>query len=841
MLPLVIKRFSWLDFKLGIRMLLRYPWLTIVGGLGMAVAVAIGASFFGIIYSMMDPTVPLPNGERIVSIQLWNDSTRSPQRRILHDVAFWRSRITMMDEVGAYFPAWRNLVTPHGEPEPRAVAEMTASGFRTAGIRPLKGRHLLDTDEADTAAPVAVIGEEIWRARYGADPDVLQQTIQIGDTQHRIVGVMPEDFGWPLNHQVWVPFKLRTASFAPASGPVIHAFGRLKPGVSLDQAQAELNRIGREMAAQHPVTHKRTRPSVLPYTFPYVDVDSISMSWAFHALQVSITLLLVLVCANVATLIYARTATRQGEIAVRTALGASRRRIVSQLFVEALVLAAIASVAGITMAKLALHEINMFFKESIGSEIPFWMRPEVSTGVVVYTVIVTLLAAAIVGALPAIKATGHRVQAQLRQLGGGTGMVLGRTWTFLIVAQVAFAVAILPFTIQNAWEFARFGLASPGLDAERYLFGILTREEGAASSMDVVAQREEFVRSFQRAQTTMLERVRNDEMVEGATVAWRIPGQEPTLAIEIKGVRPPRDSIRYSSFTGTRSGHGVKMNRVDGDYFATFQAVPRSGRLITTSDSVHDVVVVNQAFADRLLQGKTPVGYRFRYVGRGADSDSVSAPFNRWFEIVGVVANVPVKDMGSDQAKPRVYHPPLPGRMYAMMLVRLREGLQPAEYAGRFKATAAAVDPTLQLSDVKSLHDELTEEQRMMRLSAVALITLTVSVLLLSAAGIYSLMSLAVNQRRREIGIRSALGAFPGSIMAAVFKRATRQLAIGVAVGIAATIALDVASRGLLLDGTAAALLSMVAVIIAAVGMLAAWGPARRGLRIQPTEALRDL
>src|SRR5688572_5903993 len=174
-----MKSFSWLDFKLGLRMLVKYPWLTIVGGLGMAVAVGIGAGFFGFIYSMMAAKVPLPNGDRLVTIQVMNDSTHSPHRRILHDFVFWRDRITTLDAVGAWHPQSRNVITPYGDPDAIPIAEMTASGFRTAAVAPIMGRHLLDSDEKPGVPPVAVIGEEIWRQRYGQDADILKRNIQV--------------------------------------------------------------------------------------------------------------------------------------------------------------------------------------------------------------------------------------------------------------------------------------------------------------------------------------------------------------------------------------------------------------------------------------------------------------------------------------------------------------------------------------------------------------------------------------------------------------------------------------------------------------------------------------
>jgi putative ABC transport system permease protein len=835
----MMKGFSWLDLKLGLRMLVKYPWLTVVGGLGMAVAVAIGAGFFGFIYSMMDPTVPLPNGNRIVTIQVWSDSSRSPQRRILHDFFFWRDKVTTMEEVGAFYPAWRNLITPYGDPDPIPVAEMTASGFRVAGVAPIAGRHLRESDEAKNAEPVAVIGEEIWRERYAEDPAILNRTIQAGTKTYRIVGVMPKDFGWPLHHEVWVPLQMQPSEFEPRTGPIIHAFGRLKPGVSIADAQTELAAIGKQMSASNPQTHAQLRPTVLPYTYPFVDVDSIQMSWAFHALQVAITLLLVLVCANVATLIYARTATRQGEITVRAALGASRARIVGQLFAEALVLAAVASVAGIVLAKVALAQVNEFLKESLATEVPFWMRPQVSMGVVFYVVVITLLGAAIVGAIPALKATGSRVQSRLRQLGGGSGLLLGKTWTVLIVAQVAFAVMILPTTINYTWEMGQAGI-KPAPFADNYLTAQLYQEDQFAEDEQAAAESR---RLFVQRQAELIALLRNDPAVASATFAWREPGEESTGMIEIEGIPLPTEPVSISSVIGTRHGYPVKTNHVDSMFFNTFGISLLRGRTFNPGDhqARSRAAVVNQAFAANFLEGQNAVGRRFRFVGRGFDSDSLNMPLGGWYEIVGVVSNFPASESTPRDPTARAYLPPAPSGIYRYVLLRVRGGSRPAAFAGKFKRIAMSVDPTLQLNQVRSLKDALTEQQGLLRMSAIALITLTISVLLLSAAGIYSLMSLAINHRRREIGIRSAIGGYPRNILAAVFKRATRQLAAGVFLGAAAALAIDRFSMGLSTAGRGLSLVPLVALIMATVGLLAAIGPARRGLRIQPTEALREL
>ena len=835
-----MRSISSLDFKLGIRMLIKYPWLTAVGGLGIAVAVAIGAGAFGVIYTIMDSKVPLPDGDRIVSIQNWSDSTRSPQRRIAHDFFIWRDKITTMENVGLFHSSWRNLITPYGDPDPFPVAEITASGFRAARVAPITGRPLQDSDEQPGAPLVAVIGEEVWRERFAQDPDILKQNIQIGAATYRIVGVMPRNFGWPLHHEVWLPLRIQRGDFAPRKGPFLFAFGRLKPDVTYEEAQAELAQIGKLISASSPQTHAQIRPTVLPYTFPFVDLDSIRMSWAFHAVQMSFTILLVLVCANVAMLMYARTATRVGEILVRTALGASRTRIVGQLFTEALVLAAVASVVGIVLAKMALSQINISLKESLGPEVPFWMRPDISTGVIFYTVLVTLLAAAIVGALPAIKATGRSVQGQLRQLGGGSGLLLGRTWTILIVAQVAFAVTILPATINYAWESANHSLSGPSFEAENYLSAVLGREIPSTTEFDFYSSQES--PEYVARQAELMQQLRAEPAVAAATFALSVPGEEGLALIEVEGLPLPPDSIDYSLNGGSRHGYPVRPNRVDTSFFNAFSVSTAYGRQFVASDQRADsVVIVNQKFVDQILKGQNAIGRRFRYVGRGGDADIVNVPLDRWFEIVGVVGNFPPNDVDPEAVRERVYHTPIPGRMYTSIFLKLTGDIEPMAFESRLKRMATSIDPTLQLSNILTLSAEMTSQHRLIRLMAIALITMTLSVLLLSAAGIYSLMSLAVNQRRREIGIRSALGAYPRNIMVAVFKRAARQLAVGVIVGVVAALLFDRLLRGNLMEGNGPVLLPIVALIMSVVGLLAALGPARRGLQIQPTEALRDL
>jgi hypothetical protein len=318
---------SWLDVELGVRMLVKYPGLSVVSVIGMAVAIAVGAGAFAFIQAVMDPSLPLEDGDRIISIQNnRTDEPGNPERRVLHDFVTWRDELESVRDLGAFRSDRRNLMTEDGSTELVRLTEMSAAGFRVARVPALMGRTLLDEDERPGGEPVVVIGQEEWQRLFDGDPGIIGTPIRLGETVHTVVGVMPAGFRFPLNHRYWTPLRLNPADWAHGTGPTLTVFGRLADRVTLRRAQAELTTVGRRMTAQFPDTHEYLRPQIMPYTLPFFDVDSPAMAMALRGLQVVISLLLVVVAVNVAILVYARTTTRLGEIAVRTALGASRRR-----------------------------------------------------------------------------------------------------------------------------------------------------------------------------------------------------------------------------------------------------------------------------------------------------------------------------------------------------------------------------------------------------------------------------------------------------------------------------------------------------------------------------------
>ena len=819
---------SWLDFKLGLRMLVKYPGLTLVGGLGMAVAIAIaiGAAVFSGLSTMVDPVLPLDGGDRMIAIQNIDPAARDQDRAThLHDLAVWRRELRGVEELGAARTVDRNLVTPDGRAEPLRIAEMTASGFRLARVPPLLGRYFYDADERAGAAPVVVIGYDVWRNRFAGRRDVVGRTLQIGAARHTIVGVMPEGFAFPINNRVWAPLRLDPADYRRGEAPPIDVFGRLAPGATPRQVEAQLAGIARRIAATQPAG-AQLRPRVLPYARSFLDTPE--LAWVFYLVQLLVSMLLVVIAANVAILVYARTATRSGEIAVRLALGASRARVVTQLFAEALVLSLIAAAAGLGVAWFALRQLAAAVARMGGEEVPFWWQIGLSPGTVVYATGLAVLAAVIAGVVPALQATGPRVQSSLRQLGGGTGMQMGRTWTVLIVAQVAVAVAVLPVAVALGWkELFPSRSGGPGYAAEELLAASVGVDRETPTTARALAYRQEFAARLADRHTTLAARLEAEPGVSAVSFASHLPGSEAAAVAEVEDRR------------AELARHDVRFAQVDTTFFRVFGAGVVVGRAFRAADLAGGAtaVVANRSFVRQVLGGAPALGRRFRYARTEDDVEPGGVALGGWYEIVGVVGDVTASSAAPEDGLPTLYHPSAPGRLNPATIVVRVQGTTPESFAGRIREIATALDPTLRLAGVTPLAQIQRQEARTQRLMTLGVIVLTLTVVLFSAAGIHALMSFTVARRRKEIGIRAALGAHPRRILASIFARALRQLSLGIAVGTLIAGALILA--GGFTPQRAAVLLLVVALLMLAVGLLAALGPARQGLRIQPMEALR--
>lgn len=831
-----------LDLALGWRMLLKHPGLSLVGVVGMAVAVGIGTFSFSIVSTLVGTTVPLDEGSRVVAIHNMDPYQRDVPRTHLHDLVTWDETLRAVDEFGAYRIMDRNLVTGEGRPEPVRIAEMTASGFRLARVPPLLGRYFNDGDEQPGEAPVVVIGYSLWQSRFAGRRDVVGRTVQLGATRYTVVGVMPEGFAFPVNNRIWTPMRLNPLDFGRGEAPAVQVFGRLAPGATVEQAQAQLTGIGRQLSAAHPATHEHIRPRVLPYARAFLEDPQ--LAWVFYLAQLSVSMILVVIGINVAILVYARTATRAGEIAVRTALGASRGRVVAQLFAEAFVLSATAAAVGLAGGWLALGRANALVERMGREQLPFWWDFRVSTGTVLYALGLAVLGAVVVGVVPALKATRRDVQANLQQLGpGGSGMRLGRSWTVLVVAQVAVSVALLPLAIAGTGNWLRVRSAGPGFPAAEYVAAPLHLDREGVGTDDPAADGAEFGARYAALQAELVRRLEAEPGVADVVLATALPGNEPFMRVEVEG----KSAAHRAAARAGSEASLTQVGRVDRDYFAAFGVPLLTGRGFQPGDVAAAAatapgaertraVIVNRAFVDKVLDGADPLGRRIRPAVR---PDDVGTERSHWYEIVGVVPDFPHAANLQREREPKLYHPLVHDATHpATVIVRTR-GVPAGSLADRLRDVAVAVDPMLRLGSIETLDNTLQAEATLDRAIVLAVVLVIVSVVLLSSAGIYALMSLTVTRRRREIGVRSALGAGTRGLVGSVLSRAMGQIAAGIAVGCGVAALLDHALSGGWTGGRGAGSLVAVAVLMTAVGLAAALEPARRALRISPTEALK--
>ena len=831
--PLDELRVSWLDFKLGVRMLVKYPGLTLIGGLAFAFAIWVAAGAFEFAGQVLSPRLPLPDADRVVALESWDAAAGRAEPRVLHDFAAWRAELKSVAELGAYRLAQRNLITSDGESRPAEVAEISASAFRVARARPLLGRALGDADERPGAPAVAVIGHDVWQARFGGDPNVVGRVVQLGRTPATVVGVMPEGYAFPVSQSLWVPLRLNPADHPRGGGPGLALVGRLAPGVTLEAAQAELTTWGRRAAADFPSTHRHLRPRVMPYAQSVALVEGSELFLARTSYGFFV-MLVVLICGNVALLMFARAATREAEIVVRSALGASRGRIVAQLVAEALVLGGVAAAVGLGAAGLGVRLLVRAIETSSGQRLPFWFHADLSPWTVLYAVGLTVLGAAIAGVLPGLKVT-RGLQARLRQAAAGAGgLTFGGIWTAVIVAQIAVTLGFPVVAFNVARDAADTRAMVADFPAAEFLSAriALDREPppGADTSFAAfVARRQATVRELER-------RLRAEPGVVGVTLAERLPRMDHLphwIEVDSGGAAPedPR-------FPG---GYRTSSAAVDADYFDVLGAPVRAGRAFHAGDLGPDsrVVIVNESFVRLVLGGRNPIGRHLRYRWRNSP-DHADAPAPRsggaepgpWHEIVGVVP-----DLGLSKATdPKVagfYHP-LAAGVTAPLHVAVHLRGDPVAFAPRLRAVAAAVDPTLRVDAVARM-DTLSDPGVEFATFWVRLLAVVSAVaMLLSLAAIYAVMSFTVARRTREIGVRLALGASPRRLVVSVFARPLAQVGLGVAAGAVLTAVTGDSASPAALAGALA-----YAVLMFGVCMLACIVPTRRALRVEPAMAMR--
>ncbi|MEO5897797.1 MAG: ABC transporter permease [Vicinamibacterales bacterium] len=827
-----------LDLKLGARMLVKYPGLTLVGGLAMAFAICVGAVVFEVLSLFVSPSLPLPAGDRIVQIRNWDTTANGPEQRALHDFTIWRGALRSVTELGAWRDVTRNLIVADGEARPVEVAEMTAAGFRISEAVPLLGRVLVPSDEAAGAPPVAVIGHELWRTRFGSDPNVLGRSVQLGNEFARVVGVMREGFAFPVSHELWVPLGTDGPAPAPRSGPAITVFGLLATGATLETAQAELTTIGRRMATEQRATHEHLQPRVTPYAeqFSMSSGEDLAMAGSIYFFVIT---LLVLVCSNIALLLFARAATRESELVVRSALGASRGRIVAQMFAEALVLGGVAAVVGIAAAHFVLNTWGMSFLEVNLGRLPFWYDLRLSPATVLFALGLTLLGSAIAGVMPALKVT-RGMGSRLKQASAGAGgLQFGGVWTAVIVVQVAVTVAFPALIYFEQWQLRRVQTFDAGFAAEEYLAVLIETDAPARSSENTDSARAARRAAFSSTIDELRRRVASEPGVTGITFVDRLPRSErPEYQIQLS-----YDSAlpQVGSGDEQRPFRWATLAGIEPSYFDVLKTPILAGRAFTAGDlaSGGEVAIVDQGFVDQVLEGRNPIGQQVRLVER----DDAARDPNPWYEIVGVVKEL---GMGTPTRKERAagfYVPATPDR-FDKVYMMVHVGGNPMLLSPQLREIATALDPTLRLSEFVRVNEVTNDVLWVVGLWLRVTAVMTAVALLLSLAGIYAVLSFTVARRSREIGLRVALGASKRRVLGAIFRRPLWQVGFGVLAGgalIAAVGSMETEMPGMTgqLSLTQVAMLLAYSTVMLGVCLLACVVPTRRALRVQPTVALR--
>lgn len=798
---------SWIDVKLGARMLRKHPGLSLATVVALAIGIPVGVAP-GHAARAVEREPPLDDVDRIQVLRHIGVDRAVVRPTSLFDVHLWQDQLTSFEVLAAAADASFNVVQDDGSAAPVEGAEVTSSWFELLRVSPYRGRTIGPDDLRAEAPAVAVIGFDLWTARFGSDPSVLGRTIRIGGVGHTIVGVMPEGFIYPWNDQLWVPLRDRALlDTHDGDAPKLRAYGRLRDGVSAEEAEVELLEVGRRMAAASPELHGLLRPQVVPFTIGTNDIPKGGLRAIpqFYLVQALAILLLGFPCANIGMLVLARTASRSGELAVRTALGASRARVVLQLFVESLLPAMAA--AGLGLLGLAWLEGRRGSVDTNVIDMGLTLRTALwALGLAVFSAVVA-------GVLPALRATGKEVRRNIQRADAGrSGLRFGGLSGALIVADVALTVAVL-VAAAGVWGSSRGG--GLGLDASE----ILAVELRVPGSPDRV----------RATQTALLERLAAEAGIRGVAVASSLPGMDhDSDVIEV-------DEAGTTTAVGA---HRVRVSRVDPGFFDALSQPILSGRAFDRTDLGSDpsVVIVNTSFVDQVLGGRNAIGRRLRYRARRDEEPG------RWFEIVGVVGHLGMFGDNS-QWDAGFYHPLGPGELDPLPL-GIVVGDDPLAFTPRLRALAAEIDPTAVVATPMALDGVYSFLTASGKTAKLALAVVLGVFILISTLAIYALMSFSVAQRTREMAVRVALGARWDRIVVAVARRAAVQLTLGGAIGMGVgfvILSMLQIQFGPVVGGSPVGLAITVGVAgVILVASLACIAPTRRALGIAPREALSE-
>ena len=817
------------DLRFAFRQLLKNPGFTAVAVLTLALGIGANTAMFSIVNGVMLRPLPFKDADRIVMI--WESSPDAERKRVSPaNFLDWQKQATRFASMGGS-PAWAgsrefNVVGPDGTE--RVTGAYVSSGFfPSLGMTPLLGRTFLPSEDQPDTSAVAVLSHRFWQQRFGGDTNVLGKTLTLDSFWRRdftIVGIMPAEFKLPTAEEVWVSAGWMLGGVPRRDAGWYEVVARLKPGVTLDQAQTELNLLQARIARQFPEAGVGPRTKVVPLREEWVG----SFQRPLLVLSGAVGLILLIACGNVANLLLARSASRRKEITLRLVLGAGRWRVIRQLLTESVLLAALGGTGGVLLA----HWGVKFFIAAGPADIARWAEVSVDGRALGFTVVVAVLTGLVFGMVPAWQGSRGDVNETLKGDGRAvsTGISTGRIRGFLVTAEVALALVLLVGAGLMLQSFARLMNTDRGIQPEQVVTAELDFSVAGYTTWITNSATRPQVRLQQ-----LIERLRELPGVQSVGAASHFLRQDNRPALQpfsIFGRSPVRGPERPT----------VDNKAISPDYLRAVGMRLIRGRALTEADvlGAPGVVLVNERFVRQFLPNEEPLGKHLTLTGELpplGTRDRAGLPV--WNEIVGVVSDV--KSLTTQpQALPEVYWSYWQWPMQKPVMFVRAAGDPGTLFAAIHRATKA-IAPNLPSPSLRLMTDRVGASVTQPRFQAGLLNLFGGLALLLAAGGIYGVLAYAVTQRQREIGIRMALGAPRNRVLALVLRQGMKLVLLGIGIGMLVSLALTRVLRNLLYEVQPNDPLTyaLVALLLLVVALLACWLPARRAARVDPMVALR--
>ena len=812
----------WKDLRYGLRMLAKSPGFAAVAVLILALGIGANTAIFSVVNAVLLRPLPFPDSGRIVMV--WElDPNREVTRGIASAAEFldWRKQNHVFSHISAW-RAWFYNLTGHGEPEQVLGIRASFDFFDVLGVHPALGRAFLPEEETPGRDQVVIISDVLWVQHFGADPRVIGQSILIDDKPVIIIGVLPRGFslaGTSRDFGVWMPMSFDTAQLRRGDHTVL-VTARLKPGVTIPQAQAEMVAIMHGLQEQYHVDE-----GLGVHLVRMQDDQNLKIRPALLVLLGAVALVLLIACVNVANLLLARGAARQRELSIRTALGARRTRLIRQLVTESLLLSLLGGVLGLLVAFGGIR-LLLFLLSATSSygELPHHDRIHIDAATLVFTFAISILTGILFGLAPALQTSRTDISETLKESGrGSAGMHNNRMRSALIVSEVALALVLLIGAGLLIRSFRALLAMNMGFNPEN----VLTMQAWLPDSHYPESYQ---VTSFYR-QT--LERLRTVPGVTSASAINFLPlsGWSDITDFFIEGRSTPVPGHEYVG----------QYRVISPGYFQTMAIPLKQGRDFseTDTDGAPGVAIVNETLAQRYWPGEDPVGKHIKINMLNSQGPWRPQIKDAWLTIVAIAGDVRDWELGENKVG-QVYISYLqnPSRL---MKFAIRTASDPASLASGARQAVLDVDRNQPVTDVRTMAQFLDDAYAQHRTNMFLLGTFSALALVLAAVGIYGVMSYAVAQRVHEIGIRMALGAEPRDVLRLIIGQGLRLTLLGVALGVAGSLAAGHWLASLLFGVQATDPLTYVGVAFLLVGVafLACYIPARRAMRVDPMIALR--